>query len=200
MSEEMTNYLIADNRSYFGLKSQLKSQLHSRKTKILIHKTLVRPILIYAVETRTTKNYERRLSIFKRKILCRIYGPICKGGQWQKRYYRELEELHNEPNTVNVIKYSRLRWAGHVVRMVENNLPKKILWTNPEGQLGNGPPKSRLIDGVEKDTRKLGYMNWPAMPKTEFAGDICLGRPRPIQGCRVDDGDSCAERVMFNNC
>jgi hypothetical protein len=146
------------------------------------------------------KNYERRLSIFKRKILCRIYGPICEGGQWQKRYGRELEELYNEPNTVNVIKSSRLRWGGHVVRMVENNLPK-ILWTNPEGHLGHGGPKSRCIDGVQKDARKLGYMNWQAMPTIEVAGDICLRRPRPTQDCRVDDDDddSCAERVIFNN-
>jgi hypothetical protein len=50
-----------------------------------------------------TKNDARRQSIFARKILCRIYGPIREGGQWQKRYDRESEELYNEPNTVNVI-------------------------------------------------------------------------------------------------
>ena len=55
------------------------------------------------------------MSIFKRKILRRIYGPICKRGQWLKRYNRKLEELYDEPNTVNVIKSSRLRWAGLVV-------------------------------------------------------------------------------------
>jgi len=31
------------------------------------------------------------------------------------------------PNLVNVIKASRLRWAGRVVRMDENELPKNIL-------------------------------------------------------------------------
>jgi hypothetical protein len=35
--EEITNCLIAANRSYFGLKSQLKSQQLSRKTKIHIY-------------------------------------------------------------------------------------------------------------------------------------------------------------------
>jgi hypothetical protein len=49
-------------------------------------------------------------------VLCRrIFCLMCEGGQWQKRYNRELEELYNEPNIVNVIKSSRLRWAGHVV-------------------------------------------------------------------------------------
>jgi len=97
VSEEITNRLIAANRSYFGLRSQLKSQLPSRKTKILIYKSLVRLKFIYATETwTTTKNDERRLSIFERKVLHRIFGPICERGQWQKRYNRELEELDNE--------------------------------------------------------------------------------------------------------
>jgi hypothetical protein len=93
VSEENTNLLIAANRSYFGLKSQFKSRLLSRKTKILIYKTLVRPVLTYTAETwTTTKNDERRQSILKRKILCRILGLICEGGQWRKRYNREMEE------------------------------------------------------------------------------------------------------------
>jgi hypothetical protein len=68
VSEEITNRLIACNKSYFGLKIQFKSQLLPRKTKILMYKTLVRPILTYAAETWTTiKNDERRLSILERK-------------------------------------------------------------------------------------------------------------------------------------
>jgi hypothetical protein len=81
-----------------------------------------------------TKNDEGKLSIFEMKNLCRIYGPICKRGQWRKRNSRQSEELYNEPNITNIIKYSRLRWVGHVVRMDETELPKKISWTNPGGQ------------------------------------------------------------------
>ena len=53
VSHEITDRLIAANRSYFGLKCQFKSQLLSRKTKILIYKTLVRPLLTYAAGTWT---------------------------------------------------------------------------------------------------------------------------------------------------
>ena len=56
---------------------------------------------------------------------------------------QRLEELYNEPNIVKVIKYNRLRWAGHVIQMDENELPKKMLWTNPAVQRGRGRPKLR---------------------------------------------------------
>ena len=46
------------------------------------------------------------------------------------------------------------------MQMDDNELPKKILWKNPGGQQGCGQPKSRWIDGVEEDTRKLGRRNW----------------------------------------
>ena len=48
------------------------------------------------------------------------------------------------------------------MRISESELPKKILWTNPGGQRGRGRPKSRWIDGVEKEARKLGCRNWLA--------------------------------------
>jgi hypothetical protein len=73
-----------------------------------------------------------------------------------------LEELYNESNIVNAIKSSRLMWAGHVVRMNDNELFKKILWTKPGGQRGRGRLKSRWNDGVEEDARKLGGRNWRA--------------------------------------
>jgi len=46
-------------------------------------------------------------------------------------------------------------WAGRVVRIDDDELAKKLLWTNPGGQRGRGRPKSGWINGVEEDTRKL---------------------------------------------
>ena len=61
--------------------------------------------------------------------------------------------------TNKVIKSSRLRWAGHVVRMDDNELPKKILWTIPGGQRRRGLPKSRWIERAEEDAMILGCRN-----------------------------------------
>jgi len=71
--------------------------------------------------------------------------------------------------------------------MDDKELPKKILLTSPGGHRGSGRPKSRWIDGVEDDARKLGCRNW--LPDVQGRGRWrhCLRRPRPIQGCRADD-------------
>jgi hypothetical protein len=92
------NSLTAAHLSYFGLKCQFKSQLLSGKTQILIYvyTTLVSPLLTYAAESWTvTKTDERRLSVFERKILRRIYGALRKKGQWGKRHNKESENLYN---------------------------------------------------------------------------------------------------------
>ena len=73
------------------------------------------------------------------------------------------------------------------MRTDENELPKKILWTNPGGQRGRGRPKSKWFDRVEVDIRELGCRNRLSGPRTEVAGNICLRRPRTTQGCRTDD-------------
>ena len=158
------------------------------KTKILINKItcdantyIRRRNLDY-----DKKNDEIRLSIFERKILRRIFGPMRVGGQWRKRCNKESKELYSEPNVVNVIKSSRLRCA---VGMDDNELPKEILCTNPGGQGGRGRPKSSEIDGVQEDARSwFAEIGW-RMPRVEVAGDVCLKRPRPTQGCRADDDD-----------
>jgi len=46
--------------------------------------------------------------------------------------------------------------------MDDNELCKTILGTNPGGQRGRDRPKSRWIEEVEEDARKLGCRNWLA--------------------------------------
>ena len=50
------------------------------------HRVVTTEAIAYATETwTTTKNDERRPSVFEREILRRIYGLICEGGQRRKR-------------------------------------------------------------------------------------------------------------------
>jgi len=79
----------------------MKSRIISRNTKTLLYKTLIRPVLIYGVETWVlSKQDEHCLSIFERKILWRIYGPVMDRGRWWIRTNQELYQLCGENDSV----------------------------------------------------------------------------------------------------
>ena len=62
---------------------------------------------------------------FERKILRRIYGPTHERGCWRPRCNNELYSLYNKPYIEEDIKIRRLEWAGHIIRMEEEMIPKK---------------------------------------------------------------------------
>jgi hypothetical protein len=106
-----------------------------------------------------------------RKILRRIYGPLCEGETWRSRYNEELYRLYDEIDLVTEIRISRLRWAGYIVRM-EDNLPCKKI-TLEEGRRRVGRPNLRWMDGwmdgwsdgVMRDAERLGVRNWRSKAK-----------------------------------
>lgn len=50
---------------------------------------------------------------------------------------------------------ARLRWTGHVVRMLDDRTFKKPLERNFEGTTARGRPRKRWIDFVEEDALEL---------------------------------------------
>jgi len=62
---------------------------------------------------------ERRLRVFENGMLRRIIGPKRKEvtGEWRKLHNEELNDLYS-PNIFQVIKWRRMRWAGHVALCV----------------------------------------------------------------------------------
>jgi hypothetical protein len=79
---------------------------------------------------------ERRLRVFENGVLRRIFGPERDEitGEWRKLHNEELKGLYSSPNIVRVIKYRRMRWAGHVAHMVEGRGVYRMLVGKPEGK------------------------------------------------------------------
>ena len=61
-----------------------------------------------------------------------------------------------------MIKPRRLRWAGHVARMVENRRAFKIVTGIPAGKRPLGGPRRRWEDNIRTDRKKIGIntRNW----------------------------------------
>jgi hypothetical protein len=102
---------------------------------------------------------ELQLAVFERKVLRKIFGPIRDTYQ-QRRYSEELYQLYAEPETVKWIRSARLRWAGHIVCVRENDLARKSTFDPFLGERMVGRPKRRWTEEVERELKGMGIKDW----------------------------------------
>jgi hypothetical protein len=62
-----------------------------------------------------------------------------------------------------MMKIARLMWVGHVIRISDSEMSKRIMNYNPEGNIRAGRPKATRIDAVGSNMRKVGVMRWIEM-------------------------------------
>jgi len=122
------------------------------------------------------------LGVFERKILRRIYRPICEGAIWRLRYNEELYHLYDETDLVTTVGITRLRWAGHIVRMQDNLPCKKITLDKPEGRRRVGRANLRWMDGVMRDAERLAVRNWKSKAKDRDGWRRLLESAKTLHG------------------
>ena len=127
--EEITRRICLANRCLFGLSKILRSKLLSRNTKFTIYRTLIIPVLIYGSEAWTL------------------------GEKEQQQLDDDIYHIYNDTTIVKRIKQQRLRWLGHVSRMDENNVARKVFEAVPQGVRSRGRPRLRWKDAVTADIR-----------------------------------------------
>ena len=87
-------------------------------------------MVLYGCETWSlTLREERRLRVFENRVLRRVFGPKKDEvtGEWRKLHNEELNDLYSLPSSVRVVKSKRMRWVGHVARMVEDRGVHRVL-------------------------------------------------------------------------
>lgn len=171
VSSEIVNRIITGNRAYYANRSLLKSKLLTPRTKLILYKTLIRPVVTYASETWTLVNKDiSALRIFERRILRRIFGPVKEGNMYRIRNNSEINELIGGQDLVRHIKSARIRWLGHVSRMNVTRIPKTILSGTIFGKRRRGRPRRRWQQDVEEDLRTMDIRNWrlKAMDRDEW--------------------------------
>jgi len=97
-------------------------------------------------------------------MLRRIFGPRWEEvtGEWRRLHNEELNDLYSSPNIVRVIKWRRMRWAGHVARTGEERGVYRVLVGKPKGKRPLGRHRRRWVDNIRMDLQEVecGYMDW----------------------------------------
>jgi hypothetical protein len=110
-----------------------------------------RTVVLYGCETLSLT-----LRVYENRVLKRIFGDRKEEvtGEWRKLHNEELNDLYSSPNIDWVIKLTKIRWAGHIVRMGrgEEYKGKRLL----------GRPRRRWEDNIKMDLQEAGRvgMDW----------------------------------------
>jgi len=77
MEYDILKRIQMGNKCYDALGNLLKSRAFSKKLKVQLYITLIRPVVLYGAQCWTVrKSDESKLRGFESKILRRIYGPV----------------------------------------------------------------------------------------------------------------------------
>ncbi|VVC44605.1 Reverse transcriptase domain [Cinara cedri] len=154
---EISTRLQSANKCFFGLSKIFRSRAISKNLKVRMYLTLLRPIVLYGAETwPLRKTEERRIAVFERKVLRKMYGAYYDvlANEWRKLHNEEVQSLFQRPDILKEIKKRRLVWAGHAWRK-HDSLIRRVIEENPVGRRPLGRPRLRWEDCVRRDTETV---------------------------------------------
>lgn len=153
-------------KAFYSNVNLLKNKLLNRTAKMQIYKTLIRPVVTYGSETWTlTVADKERLRRFERKVIRKIYGGVKENNEWRIRYNNEINDILENGDIVRFIKSRRIQWFGHLQRMEDSRMPKRILNAKVYNTRRRGRPKMRWIDNVTEDLRTMRVTGWYSLVK-----------------------------------
>ena len=95
-----------------------------RGIKCTVYKVIVQSTLLYASETwALPKQQLHRLEVFQMKCL----RKICKVSLKDKIRNEIILGWCNVARVSDIVSHRRLRWLGHLARMPDERLPKRVL-------------------------------------------------------------------------
>ena len=114
--------------------------------------------------------------MFENMVLRRIFGPRRDEvkREWRRLHNEELNDLYCSHNNVRVIKWRRMRWAGHVARTSEERGVYRVLVGKLEGRRPLGRPRRRWVDNIMMDLQEVGcgYVDWIGLAQDRVGGRL----------------------------
>jgi len=102
------------------------------------------------------------MNIFEKKVYRTILGPVYDNEKenWRILTNKEMYARVKKPTITEKIRLNRLCWFGHVQRMEENRITKRVLHMTLGTTRLRGRPRNRWQDEVREDGRIVGGEGW----------------------------------------
>ena len=111
------------------------------------------PASAYGLETLALSElHQHKLQVCENNWIRRIIGVVRRVERWRMKDLRQ--EVGTKACIVGKIVKSQMKWAGHIVRMKDDKLPKRSETKKQEGFRKRGRPQLRWEDCVKRDLRK----------------------------------------------
>jgi len=146
---EITRRVQSAASAFGALETRVWSQRGIKlATKCKLYRVFVLPCLLYSAETYTLyRRHTKKLTTIQLRHLRNIMGI-----SWQDRISNgEVLQKANMQSVEAILTKTQLRWAGHVVRMEEDRLPKAVLYGElTTGKRKRGGQKLRYKDVLKR--------------------------------------------------
>ena len=118
------------------------------KLKGKVYKTVVRPALLYGADTRATPSgQEARLDVNEMRMQIWMCG-VTRRDNIRNEHIRGTTRVVQE---CKKITEKRLKWYGHVRRMKEEHIVRRMLHVDIPGKRRRGRPNLRWQDACKRD-------------------------------------------------
>ena len=120
----------------------------SLRVKGKIHKTVVRPAMMYGAETWAVKKaQEKKLNVAEMRMLIWMSG-VTRLDRIRNEIIRGTTEVGEISKKV---QESRLKWYGHVLRRKDEYVGKRVMAMEVPGKIRRGRPHRRWLDSIRND-------------------------------------------------
>ncbi|KAK3549916.1 hypothetical protein QTP86_015535 [Hemibagrus guttatus] len=125
----------------------------SARIKGKVYKTVVRPAMLYGLETVSLrKRQESELEVAELKML-RFSLGVTRLDRIRNEYIRGTAHVGHLGDKV---REARLRWFGHVQRRESEYIGRRMLDMELPGRRQRGRPKRRYMDVINEDMKLVG--------------------------------------------
>nr|VZI28115.1 unnamed protein product [Spirometra erinaceieuropaei] len=166
IDDEVANRISKASQAFDRLQSTVWNR-HGLQlsTKLMMYKAVILPTLLYGAETWTVYTRQaRRLNHFHLSCLRRILRL-----NWQDRIPdTDVLERTGILSIYSMLRQMQLRWSGHLVRMDDERLPKRLFYGDvATGSRRQGGPLRRNKDTLKSSLKllQINPTNWEELAR-----------------------------------